>query len=548
MLWTSLCLLLLLIPVCGVCQDGTLTSADLLKQAEEAYQAKHYEDSAALYKRALPLLPDLERAGTEYNLACSLALEGASGEALDTVQRAVEDGYADRRDTEMDKDLVSLHADPRWRLVLDSMSMLKAQQDKRWGDAAFSVPNAPNIPDDAKLAGLSELWAQAKYGFANFWHVPQLDWDRTYQDFIPQVLATKSTEGYYRVLERFYALLRDGHSNVYSPDQLNGRLGRLDLRTRLVDGRLLLIGSRNPGADLQGLKAGDEIVTVDGEQAVAWAERTVEPFVSASSEQDRNTRTFEYVPFLAPIGTHFRIGTETPEGKREIHTFEVGKGGSSRKALFEFRMLPGGVAYVALNGFDDDTAAKEWDKHWPEIQQAKALVLDLRENGGGDDSVGFHILASLVSKGVPGELSRSTRWIATYRAWGAAETPLRFPVDVIHPDAARHFAGPIALLTSPRTFSAGEDMVVVFAQAHRGLLVGEATGGSSGQPLAFNLPGGGTARICTKHDSFADGKEFIGVGVQPDVSIRLTRNDIVMNRDRVLETAIERLKTNQSLQ
>jgi len=101
------------------------------------------------------------------------------------------------------------------------------------------------------------------------------------------------------------------------------------------------------------------------------------------------------------------------------------------------------------------------------VSQARNQCIDLRENGVGSDSVGYHILAPLINKTVPGELSRSTRWIATYRAWGNAETPLRFPVGTVEPDTTRHFSGPVVLLISPRTFSAGEDMVVVFTQAHR---------------------------------------------------------------------------------
>jgi C-terminal processing protease CtpA/Prc len=523
-------------------QQATPTPDDLLKAAQASYDSKQYAESAALYQRALPFLSDLERGEAEYNLACSLALAGDHGEALDTLHRAVDDGYTDRKDTETDRDLLSLHADPRWQSVLSAMSDVKAQQDQRWGDTAFDTPNAPNLSDEDKLAGLSELWAQAKFGFANFWHVPQLNWDQTYRSFIPQVLATKSTEDYYRVLQRFYALLHDGHSNVYTPYEISGKLSRLDLRTRLIDGHLLIIGSRSPAADLQGLRAGDEILTINGLPAVAWAEQNVEPYVSSSSQQDRVTRTFEYVPFLAPLGTRFTLGTEDPAGRQATRTFVVAHGGSGSQSAFEFRMLPGNVAYVALNSFGDNSAAKGWDQHWPEIQKAKALILDLRENGGGDDSVGFHILGALLTKDSPGELSRSTKWIATYRAWGAAETPLRFPVTMIHPDPARHFAGPVAMLISSRTFSAGEDMVVAFAQAHRGTLVGEPTGGSSGQPLTFKLPGGGIARICTKHDSFADGREFVGVGVPPDVPVHITRGDIVAGRDPVLERALNALR------
>jgi C-terminal processing protease CtpA/Prc len=524
-------------------QDATPATADLIKQAEAAYQATRFSESASLYMRALPLVQDSDRAGVEYNLACSQALTGDRASAFDTLDHAVEEGYADRKDAEADKDLVSLHTDPRWRPLLERMTIFTAQQDARWGDAAFVTPNATNIADVDKLAGLAELWAQAKFGFANFWHVPQLNWDQAYRDFIPKVLATRSTVDYYRVLQSFYAQLEDGHSGVYTPEEVEGKVSRLPLRTRLIDGHLLVIGSRDPVADLQGLHPGDEILTINSEPAVQWAKHNVTPFVSASTSQDRDTRTYEYVPFLAPIGTTFTLGAETPSGKQSTHVFEVTESTSQHISLFDLKFLPGNIAYVALNGFDDDTAAREWDKHWAEISKADSLILDLRENGGGSDSVGAHILATLVDKTAPGELSRSTRWIATYRAWGNAETPLRFPVGTVEPDPARHFSGPTVLLTSPRTYSAGEDMVVVFTQAHRGKTIGEPTGGSTGQPLMFKLPGGGAARVCTKHDSFADGREFVGVGIQPDIPAHLTRADIIAGRDSVLETAIHSLQT-----
>lgn len=83
----------------------------------------------------------------------------------------------------------------------------------------------------------------------------------------------------------------------------------------------------------------------------------------------------------------------------------------------------------------------------------------------------------------------------------------------------------------------------MFAQAHRGPMIGEPTAGSTGQPLFVKLPGGGAARFCTKHDSFADGREFVGVGIQPDIVIRVTRADIIAKHDPVVEKAIEALLT-----
>lgn len=372
--------------------------------------------------------------------------------------------------------------------------------------------------------------------------MPQLNWDQTYRNFIPKVLSTQSADEYYKILESFYALLNDGHTGVYGPDKVSGDFGRLPLRTRLVDGRLLIIGFRDEAANLQGLHAGDEVVSINSDPALIWAERNVAPFVSASTLQDRNTRIYEYELFGGRVGTTFTLLTQSPSGEQKTHVLEVLKSTPQKVPFFDLRILPGDIAYVALNGFDDDTAAREWDKHWPQIREANSLILDLRENGGGEELVGAHIMACLIHRAEPGELSRSTRWIATYRAWGRAETPLRLPIEVVEPDPMRHFSKPVVLLISPRTYSAGEDMAVVFTQAQRGKMIGEPTAGSTGQPFTFKLPGGGIARVCTKHDSFADGREFIGVGIQPDIPVHTTRADVVSGRDPVLETAMKLLK------
>src|SRR4029077_304985 len=60
-----------------------------------------------------------------------------------------------------------------------------------WGSAAaWGVPFQENLGEDAKIAGLGRLWMEAKINFPNFAAVADLDWDKTYVDYIPQVRAT----------------------------------------------------------------------------------------------------------------------------------------------------------------------------------------------------------------------------------------------------------------------------------------------------------------------------------------------------------------------
>ena len=72
-----------------------------------------------------------------------------------------------------------------------------------------------------------------------------------------------------------------------------------------------------------------------------------------------------------------------------------------------------------------------------------------------------------------------------------------------------------------------------------GKVIGEASGGSTGQPLMFDLPGGGFGRVCTERDTYPDGKEFVGVGIQPDIVVKPLLADVRKNKDTVLEAALK---------
>ena len=101
----------------------------------------------------------------------------------------------------------------------------------------------------------------------------------------------------------------------------------------------------------------------------------------------------------------------------------------------------------------------------------------------------------------------------------------------------------MVLLRSAATDSSAEDFAVAFDYMKRGTIIGEPTAGSSGQPFYFLLPGGGTARVCTVRDRYPDGREFVGIGVQPNVFVRTTIVGIRSHGDEVLDAALNYLRT-----
>lgn len=96
---------------------------------------------------------------------------------------------------------------------------------------------------------------------------------------------------------------------------------------------------------------------------------------------------------------------------------------------------------------------------------------------------------------------------------------------------------PIVLLVNGGTFSAAEDFTVLFKNARRGKVIGTPTGGSTGNPINIDLGYGYWGRICTRHEKLADGTEFIGVGIQPDIIVE-ENESVIFGNDNVIQEAL----------
>lgn len=78
-----------------------------------------------------------------------------------------------------------------------------------------------------------------------------------------------------------------------------------------------------------------------------------------------------------------------------------------------------------------------------------------------------------------------------------------------------------------------------FRGVKRGKIVGTPTGGSTGNPIFIDLGGGIGCCICTKHELDAEGNEFVGSGIQPDIVVEEDVGQFIKNKDNVIDKALE---------
>ena len=415
---------------------------------------------------------------------------------------------------------------------------------------ALKTPYQPNISEDEKVAGLSKLWSEAKYNFAYFDHIPDVDWDKRYLDYLPKIRATRSTVEYMRVLQSFCAQLHDGHTDVWASDATlaDSTSRQPPIWPMLVDGKVLVQAVRSDSLIKTGIRPMLEIVSIDGLPVHDYADRFVRPYQSGSSPQNIDVATYTYRLLRGPKDKPLTITFREPSGNTFSRLLpRSGYANLKPMPSFSFRILPGNVAYVQLNDFENDKALNGFKTAFDSIAATNALILDVRLNGGGDSGYGWNILGYLTDKPMKTGSYSSRLYSPLRRARG--ETVVFEPVESDGggwpANGKKLYTKPVVLLTSGQTFSAAEDFAVVFDVMKRGTIIGEPTGGSTGQPLAFALPGGVMARVCTKRDMYPDGTEWNGKGIQPNVLVKPTAADWQAGRDTVLEAALAHLGVNE---
>jgi carboxyl-terminal processing protease len=399
----------------------------------------------------------------------------------------------------------------------------------------------PIDPDEA-VAGFVRLWSEVKYNFAFFDHVPEVNWDKILDEYLPKIRAAKTTAEYYRLLQRCMALLKDGHTDVSPPWFVEGNAPPLIVEP--VEGKAIVTKLAGiPALAACGMARGTEITHLDGRPVADILREDIYPYLCASTPQNRDNKAFWRL-LDGPWGSAVTIRFRTAGGKAGTVTLTresafIPDWPPRSRPVFEIRDLPDGILYVALNRFDDRDVVDCFDREFARIRRAKGLIIDVRVNGGGNSSNGDAIIGRLIDKPVPDTLWKTRQYMPAFRAWGRKEQWYRGEAGHLRPRGPEQYTGPVVILIGPKTGSAAEDFLVPLHAAKRVTLVGQPTAGTTGQPLSLDLPRGGSARICTRWCWYPDGREFVGVGVLPDVEAHPTPKDIAESRDPVLERGLE---------
>lgn len=196
-----------------------------------------------------------------------------------------------------------------------------------------------------------------------------------------------------------------------------------------------------------------------------------------------------------------------------------------------------GIGYVAIATWSTSATAEIQKVHdyLDEMASTRGLIIDVRPNSGGDESLAREIAAWFVKD------RKVYAKHAFRRGPGPADfTPVR--ERVITPNAPpRRYAGPVAVLTGRANMSSCEAFLLMMKQADGATLIGERSYGSSGNPKPTFLPNGVVAYIPSWEAMTPDGTVFERKGIAPDIVVSSEGVDF-SREDPVLATALRVLR------
>ena len=236
-------------------------------------------------------------------------------------------------------------------------------------------------------------------------------------------------------------------------------------------------------ADKAGVQQDDEILTIDG---LSTKGMTIQ---QASSH------------LRGKAGTQVQL-VVSRDGKQVSTPISITRAEIRQLSVYE-KMLPNKIGYVELTVFGRDTGA-ELSRALDRLQQqgARAIVMDLRDNGGGYLEAALDVSSKFIASGPIVSVESRASNVTTYEAEATAIPPL-----------------PLAVLVNAHTASASEITSGAIQDSGVGTIIGTKTFGKGVVQEILPMPDGSAIKITDARYLTPKNRDINHLGITPDIVV-----------------------------
>ncbi|XVJ50947.1 MAG: S41 family peptidase [Vampirovibrio sp.] len=325
--------------------------------------------------------------------------------------------------------------------------------------------------------------------------------------------SLKTPEDAYVAIETMVSSLGDRYTRFLDPEEfseetrgIQAKLFGIGVQIGVKDDKIMVIAPmEGTPAEKAGLKAGDEITSIDGKPTKGLSIKDASKFIRGDK------------------GTYVKVGVLRDN---QDLTFNIVRDEITLKSVSVVPPLPtdlpAEVGYVKLSTFLSKTAASELKEILIQYKDKQALILDLRSNPGG-------LLTNAV-------------FIADFFLKGGAivSTVDRHGYKVItHATNKQMSAQPLVVLIDEGSASASEILAGALKDHQRAILVGEKSFGKGLVQEINPLSDGAGFNVTTQRYLTPNDTDIHKKGITPDYKVPVKKEDILAKRDVQLLKALE---------
>ena len=335
------------------------------------------------------------------------------------------------------------------------------------------------------------LAAEQPPQFSIFWQA----WDIVHRNFIDRSALDPTNLTYGAIRGMLNALGDEGHTVFLTPEELarqrtdmSGTYSGIGAQLGMKDGLPVIVAPFDGSpADKAGVKAGDIIIEIDGQDVTSWPLNQVVDHIRGQA------------------GTPVVLTLLRPDGSQSMEVTITR--GEIDAPTATWAMLPGTkVALIRLSQF----SANATDEMVTALTEAKAagatsLIVDVRSNPGGLLEQAIDVTSQFLSDGnvLQEEDAQGNRKPFPVKPGGVAQ-------DI-----------PLVVLINRGSASSSEIFAGAIQDHQRGKLVGETTFGTGTVLEPFILDDGSGLMLGTRQWLTANGRLIRKHGIQPDVEVKL---------------------------
>lgn len=300
----------------------------------------------------------------------------------------------------------------------------------------------------------------------------------------------------------------DPHTAYMDPDEtkefdksLSGQIGGgIGAEIGLRNNKPTIIKPlENSPAQKAGVKAGEAIVKVNDEASSDWS---VEKVVSK---------------IRGEVGTSVKLTLLSDGQTREVSVVRQNIVSPAVESEID-----GEIGILKVNRFGDDTVslARKYASEFVE-KGVKKVILDLRNNPGGTVGAAQGLLGIWLDNQIAMTERRGSEIVKTLRTTG---TPILGNMKTV-------------VLINGNSASASEITAGALREYGKATLVGQKSYGKGSVQIVLGLPGGSQMKVTEARWYTPKGKNIDKTGIEPDVKVDLSSDDVNNNVDPQMDKA-----------